>query len=807
MLKNIRIAAGMMAAVMFTGIIAGCGKSGEKEYMKTADESVTIEQAADYLTHAADDYNKDVDKKIILEGLKNQEKATRLEALAMVSRAFGKLPEPQGNNKKIAPGETDLSIIPDWAQEDFQNLNRGGVLADSDLGLSEETKSNSDEGIMLEDTASLETNKTDETAVQPDMEGTDGKKDYLSEKISLKGIEMYCKRIYALYGNNLKDDFYANVNKEDLENMSIPEGDTKAGGSSTVEAETNKKVNELIKKIVDSPEQYESGSREQKIRDFYESIMAPRTEGIKPLEAWFQKISSAENLDELRNIQIEIIKQLGLTNNGLLPVSISGDMDNPEKKVLNLSSGFSALTLEDYENPDSSAYKEYRSSTVDMLMECQETKESAEELADAILTLEKEQLKNGMTEEEAGDLSNYNNTFSMEELNDMVPELGAREFLTGIGFDASLRVQIYDIKAFKVLASHTTNEELSRIKAQIKLSLLQNNRSLLTGSSTEEEACEEVANYLSTELGQIYVEQYFPAEAKAGMEKMTSQMIEVFKKRISHLDWMEENTKKEALRKLDTLTVLIGYPDEWPESKIVIKSLQERGSYYSNMAAIEQERLRTDIENQFGTEKVFDLSAYMVNASANRQTNTLMFPAGILQAPFYDVSASLEKNLGGIGVIIAHEITHIFDDEGAQYDADGKIRNWWSTKDYTHFKEQCQKAVKAYDGEEAVAGITINGESTLSENIADTGGVACALDILSAKKNADYDAFFRNYAKSWLLVTDRDTIAELAASDEHAPKKLRVNKVLSNFQKFFDTYDISEGDGMYTALEDRISIW
>ena len=203
----------------------------------------------------------------------------------------------------------------------------------------------------------------------------------------------------------------------------------------------------------------------------------------------------------------------------------------------------------------------------------------------------------------------------------------------------------------------------------------------------------------------------------------------------------------------------------------------------------------------------FPMAAFTVNAAASRNTNTLIFPAGILQSPLYDQNASFEANLGAIGSTIAHEITHLFDDGGAQYDATGTVRNWWTDEDYTHFQELCQKAETFYNGYEAAPGIPTDGKETLSENIADIGGIACGLEILSSRQNPDYDAFFRSYARYWIKVAGYDTLSELAQTDQHAPNILRANRVLSNFQEFFDTYGIVPGDGMYVAPEDRIVIW
>ena len=837
MKKKMFFCAAALSLALITALTACVPKQGagtpppaQSTAQAKSDAPATLGQIADYLVVAADDYNK-TDLAALLDGLEGGEdaQATRVQALAMVSRAFGPLPAPVGNNDRLAPEPADLSGVPDWAKADLENLNKGGVLTDGDLtGVVSSPVGGDDSGLMLPEGAAQEPGGAQADGVMTPAEGEDllapdagegygiaggedadnpEAPDEAADTITLAEVETVVRRIWSLFGTNLKDDFYAAVNKAALESTTIPEGEDSAGGSSTVAREANEKVRGLIREIVESGAEYAPGSNEQKIRDFYRSVLAQRPGSMEPLKLWFDRIDGAGNLAELRDVQLALIERLGLSGNGLLPFSLSADLTNAGKKVLNLTGGFMAMTVEDYENPNSDIHKEYRANLVRRLTEVGETASAANGLADAIIALELDMLKNGMTAEEAADLKNYNNLLTMDELDGLMPDLEPKALLTALGFDPSLPVQTYDLKALKILASHMTDKELSRVKAQMKLNLLSAAQPLLTGEATEDGALDETSMYLSNEVGQLYVNRYFPPEAKAGMEELVNRLIEAFQKRVSALDWMEEATKREALRKLDTLTVLIGYPDEWPESSAEIKAPEDGGSYFENMAAIERERLRRSVADQDGGGDPFGLPAFMVNAAANRQSNTLVFPAGILQPPFYDPDASLEENLGGIGAIIAHEITHIFDDQGAQYDADGAVRDWWSEADYAHFQELCQKAQDFYDGAEAAPGVSVSGRLTLSENIADIGGVAAALEVLSDTENPDYDNFFRSYAESWLLVTDRENTAMKAASDDHAPKKLRVNEVFKHFQEFYDTYDIQPGDGMYVAPEDRVKIW
>lgn len=836
-----------LKALFLTGVIglstvlSACSSDKPADSIVISEEPATLGEIADYLIRAADAYNDKCEREEILADLgAPEEEATRIQALVMVSRAFGELPKPQGNNARLAPEYIDMSKVPEWAREELQNLADGGVLAPSDLGQAEKQDEDMSFGFIQDDSGTtpvLEAEGGDNQAetVTADMpvgedqdvisegfglaapsdtaEPADSAQvasepeDVLETKASLKDTATYCKRIYALYGSNLKDDFYQNVNQEELGKQMDSGTGAAFGGSLSLETETDQKVRQLIKNVVNSGESYKFGSDEQKIRDFYLSVVEERTEGLAPLKIWFEKIGQAEDMTGLRNVQIELIKRMGLSNNGLLPFSVSSDLTDSNKTVLNLSSGIMAMTLEEYENKNSPVYREYHNRITENLIKCGEDRETAEELADSIIALEAEEIKHSMNAEEAADLHNYNNIYTMSELSEMFPELGVTEFFTSLGFEDTMTIQCYDPKALKITAQHMNQSELSRLKAQMKLNLLMNNERLLTGQVSEQDALDEVAGYLSTEVGKLYVDRYFAPEAKADIEHMANMLIEIYKKRISNLDWMSEESKKEAKNKLDTLKIYIGYPDEWPENRTEMKAPENGGSYFKNMAAIGREQLRQSVERQNGSSDAFGLSVYMVNAAANRQSNSLVFPAGILQSPFYDPEASFEENLGGIGVIIAHEISHSFDDQGAQYDSTGAVRNWWSQDDYSHFKELCQGVIEFFDGEEPAAGIKMNGQATLSENIADIAGMASAVELLGTTDNPDYDKFFRSYAKSWLLAADRSYVAQMAASDEHAPKKLRVNKVLQNFEEFYRTYKINENDGMYVAPKNRIKIW
>ena len=198
---------------------------------------------------------------------------------------------------------------------------------------------------------------------------------------------------------------------------------------------------------------------------------------------------------------------------------------------------------------------------------------------------------------------------------------------------------------------------------------------------------------------------------------------------------------------------------------------------------------------------------FTVNACYSPQQNDITFPAAILQAPMYDVNASYEQNLGGIGYVIAHEITHAFDNNGAKFDENGNAADWWTEEDYAAFQQLCQEMIDFYDGEEGVPGIPMNGTLTLSENVADQGAAACITEIVAGLENPDFETLYKSMANSWAATASREYCQYAAQADVHSTEKLRVNRVVVNCDEFYETFDIQEGDGMWVAPEDRVRIW
>lgn len=745
---------------------------------------VTRGETVRMLLSAAESYTPNLTKEDIIKGyedgfLYEQQPITRVEALTMISRAFGTFDIPEGYIAQISPKPVSFSDVPQWAENDIQNLIRGRLLTGNENGL-------------------LEPNQT----------------------VTEEQIRLMIYRIYAYKGSNVKDDFYMSANKQKLNDIQIPDGQSAAGGSDTVAYNTKNQINEIIKEIVSSGKAYKNGSDEQKIRDLYDTLTDMQTRnslGTQPLKKYFDRLDSASTLSELAEAQAEIINSLGKQTNGLIPFYESADIKDNSKRVLNIIPGLGNIM---------ESTEQYHKFLVKQMILCNISEEQANILADEIIQMEKKGAENVQTNSEENhtdseasfsDIGSQYTNYTVEDIKLLAPDFDVSKMLKKLGYDDSITFQVIDKKGFENVLSHLKNEKLQMWKAQIKITVLEAYHQYLSreiidmyndaykdsgytdglSESVEKTAIQSIENYLSDEVGRIYVSKHFVPEAKKDIENLVEELIDTFKLRINRLEWMSEETKKEAIKKLNALDVKIGYPDVWPQSEARIKSIEEGGNAFDNMVSI----FTNTAENDFGALRVFT-----VNAAANRQTNTIIFPAGILQPPFYDINASREENLGGIGTVIAHEITHVFDDQGAKYDSKGNIRDWWTQEEHDYFNQACKKVIRFYDGWEAAPGIAVNGENTLSENIADIGAMACVIDMLNKMDNPNYDQFFRAYAETYINVTSREDLLN-GIYDEHAPKNLRVNRVLANFEEFIDTYQIKMENGMYVAPKDRITIW
>ena len=317
-------------------------------------------------------------------------------------------------------------------------------------------------------------------------------------------------------------------------------------------------------------------------------------------------------------------------------------------------------------------------------------------------------------------------------------------------------------------------------------------------------------NVFSSVVGDYYGKTYFGEEARLLVTEMAEHLTETFAERLRENTWLSEKTKQGALEKLDSLQIHIGYPDEIPAiyGEFIVTSHADGGNLLDNTLYFANVLLR-DMFSRYGTEvdrTLWNIPAHMVNASYAPMTNTITFPAAILQEPFFSTNQSMSQNYGGIGTIIAHEITHAFDLNGAHFGPDGSLLSWWCEEDFLIFEGKAEKMLALFDGLAHEGGF-VDGRFTLSENIADAGGLICALEALKNLRDHDVEAFFTHWATTWRMKATPEYHQLLLNVDCHAPAKLRANVQLSNLDLFYDVYEIEEHHGMYVPPEARVVIW
>jgi putative endopeptidase len=748
-------------------------------------------EVAGIVLKAADDYNPGISKNDILLGyedgsLREEEPAGKAEALIMISRAFGDLPSPRGDSLRRGVFDQHYNDVPLWATEEVNKLKKAGVLyspVDGELGA--------------------------------------------NENISASELNNIIKRIWALEGSNLKDDFYAAVNKEWLDNSQIPAGEAHNSTLLQLDYENENRISDILNTLLQKD--WPRGSKEQKLVDFYQSAldMDNRNEqGIEPVRKYLQAYEEADSLEQLIQTDININRETG--NGQLLTYYLGQDLQDSSSYIMYHWALTPTWDKDCYTSPDK------RDACIRfiarLLTLSGEDEATARSVAEQIFALEKELSENSLDPEEYYDVDKAYYVYTLEQLASLYPDFDLKKTITDTGYQLPDRVCIVDEGLLLKSAQYFNEEHLELLKDYAKFKFIyacgftlsrefiearQEFNALVYGvegeKSDQQRAVNAVKEYLPLYLGEIYVEKYFSEEAKQDVEEMVANFIEVYKQKISNLEWMSTETKQRALKKLDNINVKIGYPDKWSATldNTDIKSYADGGSYFDNVCRINLAYINENIakQGQPVDKSTWDMPVYEVNAYYDVQNNEIMFPAGILQEPFYSFTASPAENYGGIGMVIAHEITHAFDNTGARFDEMGNVNNWWTEDDNRNFEEKTKRVQEFYDGLEIVAGIESDGELTLFENIADLGAISCCLKVLSQYENPDYQAFFKSYAVIWRTTMKREMADYLSKVDVHSNSKIRVNRTVVNFAEFYEAFGINETDGMYVPPEERVGIW
>lgn len=628
----------------------------------------------------------------------------------------------------------------------------------------------------------------------------------------------------------LQDDFFDAINGEWEKTAVIPDDKPRTGGFSDL-------ADEIEDLMLETTDEWLAGKnlpegdilanfvKFHKLVADYDARDKAGTEPVQALIKEYQDLTSFEAFaGRMGNYEME-----GKPN--LLPFGVAPDFMDAQTNVLWAYAP--SLIL-----PDTTYYQDgndkgeellalWRQSQEALLPQFGFSDQDIKDMLDKMIALDAKLANYVLSSEESAEYAKLYHPYHWDDFTKLVPELPLDAIFTDILGQIPDKVIVPEERFWTEFAStYYSKDNWENLKAELVYSAatafnayLTDEIRVLSGaysralSGTPQAMDKKKAAFhlaqgpFNQALGLWYAGEKFSPEAKADVEAKVATMIEVYKDRLSNNTWLQKETIDKAITKLNVITPHIGYPEKLPETyaKKVIDENLSLVENAKNLAKISIAHSWSKWNKPVDRDE-WHMPAHMVNAYYDPQQNQIVFPAAILQAPFYSLEQSSSANYGGIGAVIAHEISHAFDTNGASFDEHGSLNDWWTEKDYAAFKELTDKVVAQFDGV-PFAGGKANGKLTVSENVADLGGLAAALE--AAKKESDFSAedYFTNFAKIWRIKAREEYLQLLLSVDVHAPGKLRTNVQLPNFADFLTTFDVKEGDGMWRDPADRILIW
>jgi putative endopeptidase len=639
---------------------------------------------------------------------------------------------------------------------------------------------------------------------------------------------------------NPGDDFYQFANGSWLKNNPIPDEYSRYGAFEVLDEENYVQLKTIFAEA-SADKNAAAGSVNQKIRDFYNSGMDTVTiekNGISPLKPELDQI---EAFATPADVQKMLIRQHASGNYPLFYLFSSQDEKNSNQVIAMTYQGGLGMPDRDYYLEGDPRSKEIRAAYVahmiKMFVLAGSTPEQAAKDADVVLKIETEMAKISSTRIELRNpVANYNKT-DLAGLQKMAPEIDWKGYFTGLNLAENTEINIGQPKFISGMAKMINTVPVNDWKVYFRWDLINSAASslssdfdkehfafygtVLSGAKEQQPRWKRMIDATSSSLGeavgQLYVQKYFPPEAKKRMTDLVNNLKISLGERINSLSWMTDVTKKEAIAKLEKINVKIGYPDKWIDySSLTIGT----DSYYANKKNARQFAVNRDIA-KIGNpvdRSEWGMTPQTINAYYSPNMNEIVFPAAILQPPFFFMYADDAVNYGAIGMVIAHEMTHGFDDQGRQYDKEGNLHDWWQADDSKNFEAKTKILVDQYDNYKMLDSLHVDGKLTLGENIADLGGMNVAYNGLQKalegkNKEEKIDGFtpdqrfFLSYAQVWRAnIRSEETMRRLK-EDVHSPGEARVNGIVYNIPAFYAAFDIKPTDSRYIASENRADIW
>ncbi|MCI6749142.1 MAG: M13 family metallopeptidase [Bacteroidales bacterium] len=605
-------------------------------------------------------------------------------------------------------------------------------------------------------------------------------------------------------------------------------------------AETNRKqIRELFENL--SKEKHAFGSVGQKVADLYNMAMDSvrlNKEGAAPLQKDLDKVKA---FSKKADFTAFIADQHLYKGNPFFGIGVDTDLKNSDLNVMWLSAGTSGLPDRDYYlNTDADSKKKqeaYRAYLSKIFQLSGYKKKEAEKAAKVIYNIEYQFAEAKMSRAEARDYNKLYNIYTIDMLQKDYPAIQWAKYFELMGVKDVKQVILTEPKVMAVAQKLMSTLSEQDIKYYVAGLIIKSSTSvlsddfvnanfdfygrLLNGQKEQKARWKRALGFpnslLGEAVGELYVSKYFAGESKAKMLKLIDNLRKALATRIANLTWMNDTTKINALVKLNSFTVKVGYPDKWRDySKLTIDPAK---SLYDNVAAATYVETLRNLE-KFGKpvdKSEWGMTPQTVNAYYNPTTNEICFPAAILQAPFFDVNADDATNYGAIGVVIGHEMTHGFDDQGRNFNADGNMVDWWTAGDSKRFTAAAEKLAAQFDQITVVGDLKANGHLTLGENIADQGGLRISYDAFKTtqqfQEGKDIDGFtpaqrfYLSYGRIWAEHMTEEAIYQQTKSDPHSIGRNRVNATLRNIDTWYDAFGVKEGDKMWLAPAERAIVW
>ena len=638
------------------------------------------------------------------------------------------------------------------------------------------------------------------------------------------------------------DDFYEYACGGWMKKNPLPAAYSRFGSFDRLGEDNNKRINGILTELLNNT--YAKGTTEQKLSDLYKLAMDSvrrEKEGLQPVMSKLKALESAKTMKQLFAIQMEMAKY---GNMEFYRAGLGADEKNASQNILSVNQGGLTLGMKDYylENDEATTKirNEYKKHIVRMFQAYGFSKSAATKKMKNIFALELELAKISKSRTELRDPQANYNKMTLKEFNQKYPNLKLEQLMNAQGLKSEfMQEMVVGQPAFmeganKILATMKP----ATLRDVMEWSVILSSTGCLNDAVREanfeffgkvmsgrkqdhpawRRATSQVERYMGQALGKIYVEKYFPAAAKERMTKLIKNLQIALGERIAAQDWMSDSTKVNALLKLNTFYVKVGYPDKWIDmSKLAIDPSK---SYYENLLACRKFWNEYEIDHMAGKPVDIDdwyMDPQTVNAYYNPTTNEICFPAGILQVPFFDMTADDAFNYGAIGVVIGHEMTHGFDDQGRQFDKDGNMHDWWAASDGEQFKARTDKYADFFSAIKVLPDLNANGRLTLGENLADHGGLQVAYAAFkNATKNHPLPVidgltpdqrFFLAYAGVWAGNITEAEIRNRTKSDPHSLGRWRVNGALPHIDAWYEAFGVKPGDKMYIPKEQRLPLW